>query len=113
MSFIDDRLKICSTCPERSPGQMFTTCRACGCVLELKVLSPWARCPEQRWNVHADPADPDYAELLLSDWYHLRFMPEARPDYRNTLELELERCFGPAADLEALWQQVQQRRERT
>ena len=48
MSFAEDRLKICSTCPYNSDG----TCVLCGCELAIKVTKESESCPHvpPKWD---------------------------------------------------------------
>lgn len=50
----EERLAICSTCPERVRSHMFDwwKCNACGCPLHKKIFSPKPgidACPKSLW----------------------------------------------------------------
>lgn len=46
------RLATCRACPHRKEAGPVVTCRLCYCVMNAKVLLPFAKCPDKpsRWS---------------------------------------------------------------
>ena len=111
MNFIDERLNICRACPEHRPLSMgLSSCQACGCVIQMKALVPWAQCPKNLWPTENSIAQQDLDDILINDSYvALSQQPSA---YKTAVQQKFTERFGPDADLEKLWQDLIDRRSR-
>ena len=107
MTFYESRLQTCSACPNYRP-MLFNKgqCTACGCIIELKALIPWARCPENRW-LELDPADQAYRDILINDAYHALQNPHNA--YSQAVLTKFKTEF-PGADLAVLYDNLVNRR---
>jgi ribosomal protein L37AE/L43A len=48
------RLDVCIECEENTTSntiEFISRCKACGCVLQAKALSPESKCPKDKWPV--------------------------------------------------------------
>ena len=69
MNFVEHRLSTCNACELANPvAPGFRLCSACNCVLELKVLNPWASCPENRWP-RANLTESQRLDIIINDAY--------------------------------------------
>lgn len=106
MSFVQERLKICSTCPSSSVlGLGFTNCSECGCVIQTKALVPWARCPLNKWPEQIDRNELD--DILINDAYIARMQPASA--YKTAVTTKFVERFGAGADLDALYADLVER----
>jgi hypothetical protein len=111
MKFMADRLAVCAGCEHRRwlVDQYLTQCTACNCVIEFKATVPWARCPKNKWTEHTD-IDADVRDLIINDTYLSLSLPET--PYKSALRAKFTQVFGSDADIVALWNDLQERRNR-
>jgi hypothetical protein len=113
MSFVDERLKICSTCPEYRPLALgMSQCQACGCVIQMKALVPWASCPKNLWPSSDNIKQQEIDDIIINDVAMGRMNGAHDTPYGQHLERQFTERFGANADINALWMDLVDRRSR-
>lgn len=111
MNFIDQRLNICRACPEHRPLNLgLSQCQACGCVIQMKAVVPWAQCPKNLWPKEDHIAQQELDDILINDEYIGMMKPTSA--YKTAVHVKFTERFGPDADVHALWQDLVDRRSR-
>ena len=106
MNFVEHRLNTCNACELARPlAPGFRICTSCNCMLELKVLNPWASCPENRWQ-RANLTETERLDIIINDAY---MSQSSNSTYAQHVRRQFAESF-PGQDLAELYADLVRRR---